>query len=100
MWLKRNAWMSFSETLNVLHVIEGRLCNCLYHHTSEISVKELIVRRGQAFKLTLKLTQPFNLGFDHLASASRAGHCIQLQPRRCGRQSFNGALLLKPESWF
>ncbi|XP_014887731.1 protein-glutamine gamma-glutamyltransferase E-like [Poecilia latipinna] len=36
------------------------------HHTSEISVKELIVRRGQAFKLTLKLTQPFNLGFDQL----------------------------------
>uniref|UniRef100_A0A3B5MG78 Transglutaminase N-terminal domain-containing protein n=1 Tax=Xiphophorus couchianus TaxID=32473 RepID=A0A3B5MG78_9TELE len=32
----------------------------------EISVTELIVRRGQAFKLTLKLTQPFNLGFDQL----------------------------------
>uniref|UniRef100_A0A3P9QF09 Protein-glutamine gamma-glutamyltransferase 2 n=1 Tax=Poecilia reticulata TaxID=8081 RepID=A0A3P9QF09_POERE len=36
------------------------------HHTSEISVTELIVRRGQAFKLTLKLSQPFNLGFDQL----------------------------------
>uniref|UniRef100_A0A3P9QG18 Protein-glutamine gamma-glutamyltransferase 2 n=1 Tax=Poecilia reticulata TaxID=8081 RepID=A0A3P9QG18_POERE len=30
------------------------------------SVTELIVRRGQAFKLTLKLSQPFNLGFDQL----------------------------------
>ncbi|XP_026162493.1 protein-glutamine gamma-glutamyltransferase 2 isoform X1 [Mastacembelus armatus] len=30
------------------------------HHTSEISVDELIVRRGQPFTLTLKLTQPFN----------------------------------------
>ncbi|KAI3369697.1 hypothetical protein L3Q82_024533 [Scortum barcoo] len=28
------------------------------HHTSEISVDRLIVRRGQPFKLTLKVTQP------------------------------------------
>ncbi|XP_076604865.1 protein-glutamine gamma-glutamyltransferase 5-like [Chaetodon auriga] len=30
------------------------------HRTSEISVDELIVRRGQPFNLTLKLTKPFN----------------------------------------
>ncbi|XP_038553912.1 protein-glutamine gamma-glutamyltransferase 2 [Micropterus salmoides] len=30
------------------------------HHTSEISVDRLIVRRGQPFTLTLKLTQCFN----------------------------------------
>ncbi|XP_018533750.1 LOW QUALITY PROTEIN: protein-glutamine gamma-glutamyltransferase 2-like [Lates calcarifer] len=30
------------------------------HHTSEISEEQLIVRRGQPFTLTLKLTQPFN----------------------------------------
>ncbi|XP_070849914.1 protein-glutamine gamma-glutamyltransferase E-like [Chaetodon trifascialis] len=30
------------------------------HHTSEISVDELIVRRGQPFNLSLKLTQAFN----------------------------------------
>ncbi|XP_044205878.1 protein-glutamine gamma-glutamyltransferase E [Thunnus albacares] len=30
------------------------------HHTSEISVDQLIVRRGQPFTLTLKLTQSFN----------------------------------------
>lgn len=36
------------------------------HHTNEISVKELIVRRGQPFKLTLKLGQPFKPNFDQL----------------------------------
>ncbi|KAM4741223.1 protein-glutamine gamma-glutamyltransferase E-like [Anableps anableps] len=35
------------------------------HHTNEISVQELIVRRGQPFKLTLKLAQPFK-PFDQL----------------------------------
>uniref|UniRef100_A0A8D3CMR5 Protein-glutamine gamma-glutamyltransferase 2 n=1 Tax=Scophthalmus maximus TaxID=52904 RepID=A0A8D3CMR5_SCOMX len=30
------------------------------HHTSEISVTELIVRRGQPFTVTLRLRQPFN----------------------------------------
>ncbi|XP_070759192.1 protein-glutamine gamma-glutamyltransferase 2-like [Enoplosus armatus] len=30
------------------------------HHTSAISVDQLIVRRGQPFALTLNLTQPFN----------------------------------------
>ncbi|XP_027859862.1 protein-glutamine gamma-glutamyltransferase E-like [Xiphophorus couchianus] len=44
------------------------------HHTSEISVTELIVRRGQAFKLTLKLTQPFNLGFDQLIMTVGTGN--------------------------
>uniref|UniRef100_A0A3B5MUX8 Transglutaminase N-terminal domain-containing protein n=1 Tax=Xiphophorus couchianus TaxID=32473 RepID=A0A3B5MUX8_9TELE len=36
------------------------------HRTSEISVKELIVRRGQAFKLTLRLAPPFRPAFDQL----------------------------------
>lgn len=30
------------------------------HYTIEISTKELIVRRGQSFLLTLNMTQPFN----------------------------------------
>ncbi|XP_040890425.1 protein-glutamine gamma-glutamyltransferase E [Toxotes jaculatrix] len=30
------------------------------HHTSAISVDQLIVRRGQPFRLTLQLAQPFN----------------------------------------
>ncbi|XP_019960760.2 protein-glutamine gamma-glutamyltransferase E [Paralichthys olivaceus] len=33
--------------------------NNVLHHTSEISVKELFVRRGQPFTLTLTLSQPF-----------------------------------------
>uniref|UniRef100_A0A8C2WM20 Protein-glutamine gamma-glutamyltransferase 2 n=1 Tax=Cyclopterus lumpus TaxID=8103 RepID=A0A8C2WM20_CYCLU len=34
--------------------------NNVAHHTSEISVEELIVRRGQPFKLTLDLKRPLN----------------------------------------
>nr|XP_046240951.1 protein-glutamine gamma-glutamyltransferase 6 [Scatophagus argus] len=37
------------------------------HHTSAISVDQLIVRRGQPFKLTLKLNQPFNPVFHPLS---------------------------------
>ncbi|XP_038156689.1 protein-glutamine gamma-glutamyltransferase E-like [Cyprinodon tularosa] len=44
------------------------------HHTSEISVDRLIVRRGQSFKLTLKLVQPFNPGFDQLTMTAETGH--------------------------
>uniref|UniRef100_A0A3Q2QI65 Protein-glutamine gamma-glutamyltransferase 2 n=1 Tax=Fundulus heteroclitus TaxID=8078 RepID=A0A3Q2QI65_FUNHE len=36
------------------------------HRTSEISLKELIVRRGQPFKFTLKLAKPFKLALDEL----------------------------------
>ncbi|XP_036007580.1 protein-glutamine gamma-glutamyltransferase E [Fundulus heteroclitus] len=44
------------------------------HHTREISGKELIVRRGQSFKLTLKLSQPFNPGFDQLTMTVETGY--------------------------
>lgn len=43
------------------------------HHTSEISVKELIVRRGQSFKLTLILVKPFNPSFDQLTLTVETG---------------------------
>ncbi|KAM4741224.1 protein-glutamine gamma-glutamyltransferase E-like [Anableps anableps] len=36
------------------------------HHTSNISVNQLIVRRGQPFNITLKMAKPFNPGFDQL----------------------------------
>ncbi|XP_008406505.1 protein-glutamine gamma-glutamyltransferase E-like [Poecilia reticulata] len=36
------------------------------HRTNEISVEELIVRRGQAFQLTLRLAQPFRPASDQL----------------------------------
>ncbi|MEQ2262650.1 hypothetical protein XENORESO_018374, partial [Xenotaenia resolanae] len=44
------------------------------HRTSEISVEELIVRRGQSFKLTLKLAQPFKSGFDQLTMTAETGN--------------------------
>ncbi|MEQ2297389.1 hypothetical protein AMECASPLE_034323, partial [Ameca splendens] len=43
------------------------------HRTSKISVKELIVRRGQPFKLTLKLAQPFKPAFDQLTMTVATG---------------------------
>uniref|UniRef100_A0A3P9QE38 Protein-glutamine gamma-glutamyltransferase 2 n=1 Tax=Poecilia reticulata TaxID=8081 RepID=A0A3P9QE38_POERE len=36
------------------------------HHSSSISEKQLIVRRGQPFNITLKMTQPFNPDSDQL----------------------------------
>uniref|UniRef100_A0A3B3YSH4 protein-glutamine gamma-glutamyltransferase n=1 Tax=Poecilia mexicana TaxID=48701 RepID=A0A3B3YSH4_9TELE len=36
------------------------------HHTSSISVNQLIVRRGQPFNITLKMTEPFNPDSDQL----------------------------------
>ncbi|XP_043978494.1 protein-glutamine gamma-glutamyltransferase E-like isoform X1 [Gambusia affinis] len=45
------------------------------HRTSEISVKELIVRRGQTFQLTLRLARPFRPTFDQLTmTAVTGGH--------------------------
>uniref|UniRef100_A0A3P9P022 Protein-glutamine gamma-glutamyltransferase 2 n=1 Tax=Poecilia reticulata TaxID=8081 RepID=A0A3P9P022_POERE len=36
------------------------------HHTSQISVNKLIVRRGQPFNITLKMAKPFNPDSDQL----------------------------------
>uniref|UniRef100_A0A1A8U436 Protein-glutamine gamma-glutamyltransferase 2 n=1 Tax=Nothobranchius furzeri TaxID=105023 RepID=A0A1A8U436_NOTFU len=44
------------------------------HHTSEISVDQLIVRRGQPFILTLKLAQPFNPDLDQLTMTAETGN--------------------------
>ncbi|KAF0035592.1 hypothetical protein F2P81_013350 [Scophthalmus maximus] len=43
------------------------------HHTSEISVTELIVRRGQPFTVTLRLRQPFNPDRHPLTVMAMAG---------------------------
>ncbi|XP_056294501.1 protein-glutamine gamma-glutamyltransferase 6 [Pseudoliparis swirei] len=43
------------------------------HHTDDISVKELIVRRGQPFKLTLDLKRPFDLKRDSLTIRAATG---------------------------
>ncbi|XP_035986258.1 protein-glutamine gamma-glutamyltransferase 6 [Fundulus heteroclitus] len=47
--------------------------NNIDHRTSEISLKELIVRRGQPFKFTLKLAKPFNPAFDELIMTVKTG---------------------------
>ncbi|XP_044077572.1 protein-glutamine gamma-glutamyltransferase 5 [Siniperca chuatsi] len=43
------------------------------HHTSEISVDQLIVRRGQPFTLTLELTQCFNPDLHPLSIVAKTG---------------------------
>ncbi|KAK9529613.1 hypothetical protein VZT92_013693 [Zoarces viviparus] len=43
------------------------------HHTSEISLDQLIVRRGQPFKVTLNLSQPFNQNLYPLAICAATG---------------------------
>ncbi|XP_061584210.1 protein-glutamine gamma-glutamyltransferase E [Cololabis saira] len=43
------------------------------HHTHEISRDELIVRRGQAFAMTVKLSEPFNSDLHQLSITVQTG---------------------------
>nr|XP_057911466.1 protein-glutamine gamma-glutamyltransferase 5 [Doryrhamphus excisus] len=43
------------------------------HHTSELSEEQLIVRRGQSFKVTLKVTKPFHPGLHSLVLTAATG---------------------------
>lgn len=43
------------------------------HRTSDITTKQLIVRRGQSFLLTLEMTRPFTSG-DPLSLAVETGN--------------------------
>ncbi|KAI9519246.1 hypothetical protein NQZ68_030778 [Dissostichus eleginoides] len=47
--------------------------NNFLHHTSAISVDQLIVRRGQPFKLTLNVTQPFDPKLHQLLITAKTG---------------------------
>ncbi|XP_068560609.1 protein-glutamine gamma-glutamyltransferase 2-like [Cebidichthys violaceus] len=47
--------------------------NNFVHHTSEISLDQLIVRRGQPFKVTINLSQPFNQNLYPLAICAATG---------------------------
>ncbi|KAL3058055.1 hypothetical protein OYC64_010271 [Pagothenia borchgrevinki] len=47
--------------------------NNFLHHTSEISVDQLIVRRGQPFKLTLNVAQPFGPKLHQLHITAKTG---------------------------
>uniref|UniRef100_A0A7N6FG96 Protein-glutamine gamma-glutamyltransferase 2 n=1 Tax=Anabas testudineus TaxID=64144 RepID=A0A7N6FG96_ANATE len=49
--------------------------NSTEHHTSTITADELIVRRGQAFTVTLKLTQAFNPDLYPLTVVAATGDC-------------------------
>uniref|UniRef100_A0A8C4H057 protein-glutamine gamma-glutamyltransferase n=1 Tax=Dicentrarchus labrax TaxID=13489 RepID=A0A8C4H057_DICLA len=53
------------------------------HHTDEITTKQLIVRRGQSFVLTLELTRPFN-AYDPLTLTVETGPSPS---ERCGTRS-------------
>uniref|UniRef100_A0A3Q1HG32 Transglutaminase N-terminal domain-containing protein n=1 Tax=Acanthochromis polyacanthus TaxID=80966 RepID=A0A3Q1HG32_9TELE len=54
------------------------------HHTNEVSQQRLVVRRGQNFKMTLTLTQPFNPEFQQLVLTAKTGHrSVCYSPSRC-----------------
>lgn len=52
----------FLSCLSVFKEVDFHIkSNNLKHRTKEISNKQLIVRRGQSFSLTIKLSRPFNI---------------------------------------
>ncbi|XP_034087537.1 protein-glutamine gamma-glutamyltransferase 5-like [Gymnodraco acuticeps] len=53
--------------------------NNFLHHTSEISVDQLIVRRGQPFKLTLNVAQPFGPKLQQLHITAKTGDWVYLK---------------------
>ncbi|XP_028430814.1 protein-glutamine gamma-glutamyltransferase 5-like [Perca flavescens] len=61
--------------------------NNVNHRTREISLTQLIVRRGQAFKLTLNLRQPFNPSVQPLCISAATG---KLPTEKQGTLSFFG----------
>ncbi|XP_039654545.1 protein-glutamine gamma-glutamyltransferase 5-like [Perca fluviatilis] len=61
--------------------------NNVNHRTREISLTQLIVRRGQPFKLTLNLRQPFNPSVQPLCISAATG---KLPTEKQGTLSFFG----------
>ncbi|XP_034724646.1 protein-glutamine gamma-glutamyltransferase 5-like isoform X3 [Etheostoma cragini] len=61
--------------------------NNVNHRTKEISLTQLIVRRGQPFKLTLNLRQPFNPSVNPLRISAATG---KLPTEKQGTLSFFG----------
>lgn len=60
-----------------LSVFKGMQLHCdtnnVDHHTSEASQDQLIVRRGQSFRLTLELSQAFNQQLHPLTITATTG---------------------------
>uniref|UniRef100_A0A3B4ZH02 Transglutaminase N-terminal domain-containing protein n=1 Tax=Stegastes partitus TaxID=144197 RepID=A0A3B4ZH02_9TELE len=50
--------------------------NNLYHRTSEITSKRLIVRRGDTFTIKLSLTQPFKPEDQQLVITAKTGQSL------------------------
>lgn len=46
------------------------------HHTADISVDQLIVRRGQSFTVSLTLVQPFNGNLHPLTITATTGEAV------------------------
>ncbi|XP_066130242.1 protein-glutamine gamma-glutamyltransferase Z [Saccopteryx bilineata] len=51
------------------------------HHTQEMDLKRLIVRRGQPFTLQLHFNRPFHLGTDHITFVAETGPAPTELPR-------------------
>ncbi|KAF7645161.1 hypothetical protein LDENG_00209010, partial [Lucifuga dentata] len=78
-----------NETANVANEVKKNLfknvnlnsgINNIEHLTSQISMNRLIVRRGQPFKLTFDLFEPFNEELDPLLiSATTGPHVLEVQ---------------------
>lgn len=49
------------------------------HHTREMGLKRLIVRRGQSFELQLHFNRPFHFGADYLTFVAETGEFTWLQ---------------------
>lgn len=49
--------------------------NNVEHHTSEISLEQLVLRRGQSFKLTIELAELFDPNRDPLNMSAQTGLC-------------------------
>ncbi|CAG5977479.1 unnamed protein product [Menidia menidia] len=72
------------------------------HRTHEISVQELVVRRGQPFRLTLTLSEPFDPDLHPLtitAATEMAFNKIKTPGPDVDELTFNGSHTLFACSW-
>lgn len=69
--------MSDTGVISVLKILDLQIkTNNTEHRTSEISVDELIVRRGQPFNVTIHLTEAFKPQLHDLTITAETGQSI------------------------
>lgn len=69
--------MSVTDVISVLKILDLQSkTNNTEHRTSEISVDELIVRRGQPFTVTIHLTEAFKPEVHQLTITAETGETI------------------------